>query len=836
MEKFSFLFHFALFLFLLCGVSFALDSINPSQSISDGRTLVSKEGIFEFGFFTPGNSTNHYLGIWYKKIPVQTVVWVANRCNPINDSSGMLTINSAGNLVLSNRNTSTVVWSTSLSTQPQKPILELLDSGNLVVRDEEDKNSETYLWQSFDYPCDTLLSGMKLGWDLKKGLNWQLSAWRNWDDPCPANFTYGVDLEAKLHTCPQIVIRKANAKFYRTGPWNGLTFSGAPELKPNQVFDYGFIFNDDEVYYTYKLKDNSVISILVLNQTSSLRYRLTWVDSEQKWNTYSSAPRDNCDFYGKCGANGNCVISGNPICQCLDGFRPKSQEKWNLTDWSDGCERINPLSCLEKDKDEFAKFTGLKLPDTTYFWVNKSMNLKECKAKCLSNCSCTAYTNSDVRGQGSGCAMWFGDLIDIRYFQSDGQELFVRVSRSELGKGLIFTQINGRADKARVVIVTVVAVLGGVSGMLLLGYFIFRRRRLLEETVSQNSDEAEDEVEDKDLELPLYNLSDMAAATKNFSDDNKIGEGGFGPVYKGMLKDGQEIAVKRLSFKSDQGANEFKTEVKLISKLQHRNLVRLLGCCIEGKEKMLVYEYLPNRSLDYFIFDQKHGKLLEWRKRFNIIVGIARGLLYLHQDSRLRIIHRDLKASNILLNGEMNPKISDFGLARIFGGDQMEDQTKRVIGTYGYIAPEYAVGGLFSTKSDVFSFGVLVLEIVSGRKSSSFHLKNHGGTLVGYAWNLLKEGSSFELVDGYLRATSHLNRKEVLRCIHIGLLCVQQSPADRPDMSSVILMLGSAAEMPQPEQPGYFMKMDSPSRYDHLPAMPESSSTNEITISQLEPR
>ncbi|XP_031281345.1 G-type lectin S-receptor-like serine/threonine-protein kinase SD1-1 [Pistacia vera] len=250
-------------------------------------------------------------------------------------------------------------------------------------------------------------------------------------------------------------------------------------------------------------------------------------------------------------------------------------------------------------------------------------------------------------------------------------------------------------------------------------------------TLEKTENNMEMHQEREDLELPMFELAIITKATNNFSLSNKLGEGGFGAVYQGTLADGQEIAVKRLSNISRQGLNELKNEVSLIANLQHRNLVKLLGCCIEANEKLLIYELMPNKSLDYFIFDQSRSELLDWSKRFNIICGIARGLLYLHQDSRLRIIHRDLKASNVLLDHEMNPKISDFGLAKTFGGDQTEGNTKRLAGTYGYMAPEYASEGLFSVKSDVFSFGILLLEILIGVRNRGFYHLESGLNLTG---------------------------------------------------------------------------------------------------------
>jgi len=216
----------------------------------------------------------------------------------------------------------------------------------------------------------------------------------------------------------------------------------------------------------------------------------------------------------------------------------------------------------------------------------------------------------------------------------------------------------------------------------------------------------------------LLDLSTLRAATGDFAESEMLGKGGFGMVYKGVLPEGQEIAVKRLCQSSRQGIAELKSELVLVAKLHHKNLVRLIGVCLQEQEKILVYEYMPNRSLDTILFDSQRNEELDWAKRFRIINGIARGLQYLHEDSQLKIVHRDLKASNVLLDVDYLPKISDFGLAKIFGGDESKYVTHRVAGTYGYMAPEYAMRGLYSIKSDVFSFGVLVLEIVTGRRNT----------------------------------------------------------------------------------------------------------------------
>ncbi|KAK6932372.1 Gnk2-homologous domain [Dillenia turbinata] len=330
-------------------------------------------------------------------------------------------------------------------------------------------------------------------------------------------------------------------------------------------------------------------------------------------------------------------------------------------------------------------------------------------------------------------------------------------------------------------------------------------------------------------EMPIMDLASIKVATDNFSDSKKLGQGGFGTVYEGVLPDGKEIAVKRLSRKSWQGLEEFKNEIILIAKLQHRNLVRLLGCGLDGEEKLLIYEYMPNKSLDCFIFDSERRSKLNWGARRDIIEGIARGLLYLHEDSRLKIIHRDLKPNNVLLDIDMVAKISDFGMARIFSENQNIASTRRIVGTYGYMAPEYAMEGLFSVKSDVFSFGVILLEIISGKKNSEFHKTECAETLLSHAWRLWNEEKELELIDPLLPESCPAD--EVKKCIHIGLLCVQEDPADRPKMSPVVALLGSGGSslLPTPKQPPF--SVGRVALFDGF--SPTVPSINELTTSSL---
>nr|XP_023904186.1 G-type lectin S-receptor-like serine/threonine-protein kinase At4g27290 [Quercus suber] len=815
MKAFSALFVYSIMLSFL-RPSTTHDCITPSQSMRDGETMISPGGIFKLGFFSPGNSKNRYLGIWYSVSNNDGVVWVANRETPLKNDQGVFKITNKGILVVLD-STNTTIWSSKTSRTARNKInnvtAQLLDSGNLVVKDGNVSDPKTFLWQSFDYPSDTLLPSMKIGWDLDSGIDRHITSWKSMEDPSQGEFSGYFDHRG----LPQLVAMDGERIKVRLGSWNGLHFTGMPWLIPNPFFTYKFVMNEKETYF-----QNFVFSRYVLNP-SGVGEGFKWMDSTKSWEIGITTQADVCENYAHCGVYSTCDINNSPVCSCFDGFKPKFPNDWNSADWSGGCLRETPLAC--NDRDGFQNYKNVKLPDTCFSWFDSKMNLKECKEMCLKNCSCNAYANLDVRNGGSGCLLWLADLVDIVVVQVGGQDIYIRQPASVLG------HIEKNRHPQVIITITVCSAIL-LMVMLVVGLVLYLSRMKHRKEVSgmniKDQNNYNNDGWDEDMELPIFDLTTISNATHNFARYNKLGEGGFGSVYKGTLRGGQEIAVKRLSKSSGQGFNEFKNEVILIARLQHRNLVKLLGCCIQENEKMLIYEYMHNKSLDSFIFDQTKSKLLDWRMRHNIIGGIARGLLYLHEDSRLRIIHRDLKASNVLLDNNMNPKISDFGLAKTIGGDETEADTKRIVGTYGYMPPEYAGYGQVSVKTDVFSFGVLLLEIVSGKKSKELRNSVQCHNLLGHAWRLWNEDKPKELIDEFLILDDSCTLFEVLRCIHVGLLCVQQTPEDRPNMSSVVLMLSSDNPLPNPRQPGYFTEKAVHGE--------DYSSRNVITCTVLEAR
>nr|XP_011459210.1 PREDICTED: cysteine-rich receptor-like protein kinase 2 [Fragaria vesca subsp. vesca] len=440
---------------------------------------------------------------------------------------------------------------------------------------------------------------------------------------------------------------------------------------------------------------------------------------------------------------------------------------------------------------------------------------------CL-DCLKVAYTNvqsclpdTDGRAVDAGCFLRYSATS----FFPDNQTTNITP----------FLKKGGNSTKKAIIIGVVV---GGVGLIFLVaGFLVYNRLSRKPKTIRR------DILGATELQGPVnYKYKDLKSATGNFSDENKLGEGGFGDVYKATLNNGKTVAVKKLAIlQTDRAMTSFENEVKLISNVHHRNLIRLLGCCSKGPELLLIFEYMANNSLDKYLFGPKRGSL-NWKQRNDIILGTARGLAYLHEEFHVCIIHRDIKPSNILLDDDFQPRIADFGLARLLPEDQSHLST-RFAGTLGYTAPEYAIHGQLSEKVDTYSYGVVVLEIVSGQKGSEIKSDAMGEFLLEKAWKLYENGQHLELVDETLDPDEY-KAGNVKKIVEIALMCTQSSPALRPTMSEVVVLLKSTSSWEnRPLTRPVFVDSDHKRvRVDTSTSTGSSSSNATTSISQFSGR
>ncbi|KAI3716914.1 hypothetical protein L1987_68142 [Smallanthus sonchifolius] len=678
-------------LFILSPVlSIATDTITPTKPLTSNQTLVSSSQVFELGFFDPGNG-NWYLGIWYKQIQPLTCVWVGNRNTPVDSSSCKLTIGENGDIILLNQ-AETAVWTSNQSVPAVNTVAQLLDSGNFVLRSENDENPENYIWESFNNPTDTLLPGMKLGWDRKTGVIRFMRSWKSGSDPGSGNYSFKMNIDG----FPEVFLLSESKTLYRSGPWNGKRFSGVPEMKGVSIIEFEFENNHDEISYSFEMMNSLVYSRLIVSY-SGLLQRFTWVESVQTWNQYWFAPRDQCDAYRKCGPGGVCDANASLLCKCMKGFRPKNQQAWDLRDGSNGCVRSSEMDC---GSDGFMIMKNMKLPESSKGFVDQTLSLNQCVEICKRNCSCGAYANTDITGTGSGCVIWAVDLLDMRQYADSegGQDLFVRAAASDSG-------------------------------------FIG-------------------------------------------SDDKGVGGSG------------------------DNGCQRVRNFFNSLIEFPHRN-----------SNVEFEISFLPDQWPTVQTSENGSGNNVV--KVVSITVGICAVIMIL-----LILFYLWRKKMQRSKNSNIDRK----GWVRLI----IESRPG------GYMSPEYAMDGIFSIKSDVFSFGVLVLEIVSGKKNRGFYHASNQLNLIGHIWSLWKEGNAIELIDESIGAK--FLQDEVLRCIQIGLLCVREQAEDRPNMSKVLLMLSSdTINLPQPKYPGFGLgkrgsEKGSSSKQD------ESLNLNELTVTMLDGR
>nr|TKW06799.1 hypothetical protein SEVIR_7G264300v2 [Setaria viridis] len=761
-----------LLLVLLSPIAFAAgfaDTLGKAGNITGDETLVSANGTFTMGFFFLGPSTNkkYYLGIWFSVSSSDAICWVANSERPLSDKTGALVLSDTGSLLLRD-GSGQVAWSSNSTIASSSSVeAQLLETGNLVVRDQGSGN--VLLWQSFDHPSNTMLSGMKVGKNLWSGAEWHLTSWRSADDPSPGPYRQVLDTSG----LPDFVLLDGNATIYRCGPWNGRSFSGVTEALGNTYTDLltlGVTISPGEISYSYTSKPGAALTRLVVTDDGKVN-RVVWDKSSRGWTHQPifQGPRDPCDDYGKCGSFGLCDVSSVlSFCDCLRGFSPASPSAWSRD--TSGCRRNVKLQCSSNGvtTDGFVLVKGVKLPDTHNASVDMGISMKECRSRCRANCSCLAYAAADIRGGGvpSGCVMWTDNIVDLRYV-NHGQDLYLRLAKSELDK-----------DFPLAAVVAPVAFVGAALALFLLIWWRTKTKR------NASDGPWSPTMGDLSFDLPTVKM-----ATGDFCQSHVIGEGGFAVVYKGELPDGRTVAVKRLkqSALTDKGRSDFAREVDVMANVRHGNLLRLLAYCNEGGERILIYAFMPNKSLDLYIFGEPSDRArLNWRQRLDIIHGVAHGVAYLHQGSEESVVHRDLKPSNILLDDNWKPKIADFNTAKLFIKDQPDQSDPTIVVSPGYASPEYLQGEM-TLKCDVYSFGVILLETLSGQRNSPTK------GVISNAREFWQQDRAMALLDPMvplpLSTPDSEMRSELERYVKIGLLCVQEAPENRPDMSAVVAML-----------------------------------------------
>ncbi|XBI12294.1 hypothetical protein VPH35_139184 [Triticum aestivum] len=786
------------FTMLLClhtsASSAVTDTILPGQALGVDNKLISSNGRYALGFFQIGHTANWYLGIWFNTVPKFTSAWVANRDKPIRNTTSLeLTISHDGNLVVVNRSTKSAIWTTQANIKRNSTTAAmLLSSGNLVLTDSS--NSTKVLWQSFDHPTDTFFPGAKLGWDKVTGLKRRFVSWKNLVNPATGAYCEQLDPSG----VDQLLLLALNSSipYWSTGVWNGKYFAALPEMSARHSISPKFVDNDKEKYLTYNLvaeyMDPNMVTRHVIDVSGQAK-TFIWMKGSEDWVMINAQPRAQCDVHAICGPFTICTDNKVPHCNCMEGFTITSPKDWELENRAGGCSRNTQLDCISNKStthttDKFYSVPCVKLPQNAPK-VEAAASASDCAQICLSNCSCSAYSFSDNR-----CSMWHNELLNIRQLQcsdttnSNGEILYLRLSAKDVQS----LKNNRRGIVAGIVIGTGISTLGLFALVLLL--MIWRNK-------NKRSGQIRNESEVCDG-ITAFRYNDLQRATNSFAD--KLGGGSFGSVFKGFIKGSNAIAVKRLDG-AYQGEKQFRAEVSSIGAVQHINLVKLVGFCCEGSKRLLVYEYMSNRSLDVHLFGS--NSMLNWTARYEIGLGVARGLAYLHDSCRDRVIHCDIKPENILLDASLLPKIADFGMAKLLGRDYSRVLTT-MRGTTGYLAPEWLTGVPITPKVDVFSYGMVLLEIISGRRNSCPTVPSGGNTDVYFpvhAAHKLLEGDVGSLVDHKLHGIANLDELEI--ACKVACWCLQDNELDRPTMGQVVQILQGLVEITMPPIPRLLQAM-----------------------------
>eukprot|EP01018_Ginkgo_biloba_P033208 Gb_05527 [translate_table: standard] len=739
-------------------------SLGSTLSSSKNSSWVSVSGEFAFGFYEPIAGQKLYLlGIWFNKIRNRTLVWTANRDDPVGEGS-TLELTEAGDLILfdSHRNQK---WSADKSTLGSVAKAAMLDSGNFVLLNA----SSQPVWQSFDSPTDTLLPGQTL---KRNSTMFSRASPQNYST---GRFVLHLEEDGNLVLYPADRPDKSDGIYWSS---NTQSTSGDNPL----MFDESgrlLLANGNEtipILNTGYAGDESVYHRVTLDFDGVLREYEHERDVESSWSTYGKALQDPCRVKSLCGMNGYCTLqSGETVCKCPPGFNPVDKQ-----DAFKGCHRNAPTSCNARSKMEKMENTDWR--GGADYWHFLSMNESECQQACLDDCECVV-----VIFWNGNCWKKTNPLLDGRQaLDVNDRTAFVKVSDDD---DATISKSCSHKRKSRALFVSGVALLGCFAVLVVAAIMVLVYRSRVKRRSSFKDGENKFTGG-----LQSFTYKQIEGTTGGFKE--QLGMGAFGKVYKGLLSDGRPIAVKKLEKLVEDGEKEFRTEVAIIGITHHKNLVQLLGFCDEDSYRILVYEYMSNRSLDSLLFNQKH--FLSWDLRVQIAIGTAKGIAYLHEECGTQIIHCDIKPQNILLDDGYNPKISDFGLGKLMGAEQTRTFT-RARGTRGYLAPEWQKNVPITVKVDVYSFGMMLLEIICCRKNIRLDVPESEISLSDWVYECWRSGRLEALVEKQQQAEDNrIDGRQLERMALVGLWCIQDDPTFRPSMKRVVHMLEGSVEIPVP--------------------------------------
>ncbi|XVF55187.1 hypothetical protein PTKIN_Ptkin06aG0016700 [Pterospermum kingtungense] len=762
---------------LACALT-GLSTLSPGSSLdveNESDYLVSPTGTFTGGYYKVG--TNAYcFSIWFTNSVDKTVVWMASRDKPVNGKQSKLTLYETGNLVLLDADGS-IVWSTETSSNVAAE-LRLLETGNLVLVDR----AENVIWESFDFPTDTLLATQHLSKNTTlvsmRSKGTYLSGFYNlkFDDNNVLDLVYNGPMLSSVYWPDSVLTIFRNGR----NPYNSsriAVLNGIGSFRSSDSFmfdasDYGV-----GVKRRLTLDYDGIMRLYSLDESTG-SWKLSWRPSYL----------DACMVQGLCGDNGICRYNPLPTCICPSGFKRNDP-----SDWSKGCSPLFNLTCDPSELD------FVELRKTDYYGYDlesygAGIALETCRDRCLKDCKCQGFGYA-LDGQGQ---CYPKNALRNGYRTPRTRIIMYikvpkRMVNSLVEPGMVTTNVLNCSTEQLVVghnsfqggkssrngymkyLIAFAASVAGIEMICIgLGWWYVLRNR------------AEDAVNAGYIALALgfkrFTYLELKRATKNFKVE--IGKGGFGTVYKGVLEDERVVAVKRLEGVL-QGDAQFWAEVSIIGKINQRNLVKLWGFCAENKHKILVYEYVDNGSLDKMLFLDS-PMVLEWDQRYNIAVGTAKGLSYLHEECLEWVLHCDVKPQNILIDSQFEPKVADFGMSMLFK-DGNDKGFSKVRGTRGYLAPEWMMNQKIDAKADVYSYGIVLLELLTGKSASAASQDKECSDFVELVTENIREEELEKIIDPKLEGK--YNKEQLKRMVEVAMLCIKDDRSTRPAMSKVVELL-----------------------------------------------